>query len=331
MSNGPDSTFHLAEFAGYQPPAGRCRVEALPTTGGLRLRVAIFEPTAAQAGSLGTVCLLPGRAEFIEKYYETIGELLQRRFTVVAMDWRGQGGSDRPLRDRRKGHVDDFDDYVADLDALLTAIVVPRCPPPHLVLAHSMGATATLLAMDRGERRFERALLIAPMCALVGLPNGGNANRLAVLLNLLALGGAYVPGGGATALATKPFAGNRLTHDPARYRVMADMIAEHPWLGLGDPTIGWVHAAFAAMNRLDSPGFGERIVTPSLVLAAGADPLVSTPAIERLAARLRACRCIVLPGAKHEILFETDPVRAQFWAAFDAFLPGTPAVVAAAG
>jgi lysophospholipase len=32
----------------------------------------------------------------------------------------------------------------------------------------------------------------------------------------------------------------------------------------------------------------------------------------------------VIPGARHEILMERDEFREQFWAAFDAFVPGTP-------
>ena len=31
---------------------------------------------------------------------------------------------------------------------------------------------------------------------------------------------------------------------------------------------------------------------------------------------------LVLPTARHEILMESDAIRAQFWAAFDAFVPG---------
>jgi lysophospholipase len=31
----------------------------------------------------------------------------------------------------------------------------------------------------------------------------------------------------------------------------------------------------------------------------------------------------VIPGARHEILMERDAIRAQFWAAFDAFIPGS--------
>ncbi|EHP90154.1 alpha/beta hydrolase, partial [Methylorubrum extorquens] len=66
----------------------------------------------------------------------------------------------------------------------------------------------------------------------------------------------------------------------------------------------------------------RRIRTPCLIVAAGADPVCSTPAVERFAARLKTGHLIVLPGARHEILTECDAVRADFWAAFDAFIPG---------
>ena len=42
----------------------------------------------------------------------------------------------------------------------------------------------------------------------------------------------------------------------------------------------------------------------------------------RFANRLKAGRMIQLSGARHELLQETDAIRAQFWAAFDAFVPG---------
>jgi lysophospholipase len=61
-----------------------------------------------------------------------------------------------------------------------------------------------------------------------------------------------------------------------------------------------------------------------LIIAAGADPVCATPAIERFSSRLKAGRVIVIPGARHEILMEQDAIREQFWAAFDAFVPGTP-------
>jgi lysophospholipase len=59
-------------------------------------------------------------------------------------------------------------------------------------------------------------------------------------------------------------------------------------------------------------------------MAAGRDSVVSNAAIERFATRLRAGAHLVISGSRHEILMERDVYRAQFWAAFDAFVPGSP-------
>ncbi len=301
------------------PEGGRCR--SVTTSDGLRLRAAVW-PAPPEGPVKGTVCVFEGRAEFIEKYYETIADLRGRGFAVAALDWRGQGGSDRQLADVRKGHVDDFDLYAIDLDAFLTDVVVPDCPGPLFGLAHSMGGAALLLAIANGEKRFTKLVLSAPMTALAGLKFPRIARFAAAALDVLAFGGAYVPGGGATSISTKPFEGNILTSDAARYERTARVIEAAPGIAIGDPTIGWVNAAFRAMERLAARDFGDRLATPSLVLAAGSDPLIDSDVTCRMAERWRGARCVVIPGARHELLMERDGIREQVMAAFDAFVPG---------
>ncbi|GJE62466.1 hypothetical protein MPOCJGCO_4599 [Methylobacterium trifolii] len=82
------------------------------------------------------------------------------------------------------------------------------------------------------------------------------------------------------------------------------------------------------MARLRDPRAPSRNTVPTLIVAAGDDPVCGTPAAERYAARLKGGHILVLPDARHEILSERDPIRADFWAAFDAFLPGSPAQTA---
>ncbi len=61
-----------------------------------------------------------------------------------------------------------------------------------------------------------------------------------------------------------------------------------------------------------------------LLVAAGRDRVVSTAAIETFGSHLSPAAISSSPAAMHEILQEQDHYRDQFWAAFDAFVPGTP-------
>jgi lysophospholipase len=150
------------------------------------------------------------------------------------------------------------------------------------------------------------------------------ARTTASLMRFAGLGSSYVPSGGRTALASQPFAGNPLSSDPVRYARTAALIEAEPELGLGSPTITWLNAAFRAMSDFAEPAYAARVRQPLLIIAAGQDVIVSNAAIEAFAMRLRAGSQLVIPGARHEILMEQDRYRAQFWAAFDAFVPGSP-------
>ena len=100
---------------------------AIETPDGVTLRFARWAPPP---GRKGTVVVLQGRAEFIEKYFETVRDLHARGFAVATFDWRGQGLSDRRLSDRHKGYVRNFSHYITDLEAIMQQVVMPDCPPP---------------------------------------------------------------------------------------------------------------------------------------------------------------------------------------------------------
>ena len=119
------------------------------TRDGVNLRYARFAPPP---GRKGTVVLLQGRAEFIEKYFETARDLRARGFAVATLDWRGQGGSARGLSDARKGYVRDFADFEIDVETFYRQVVLPDCPPPYFALAHSMGGAVMLRVAHAGRR-----------------------------------------------------------------------------------------------------------------------------------------------------------------------------------
>lgn len=307
------------------PVPGHGKVWFATTRDRARIRFASWRPTVKTVR--GTIVLVQGRAEFIERYSETVAELRRRGFHVLTFDWRGQGGSQRFVSRERKGHVGWLRHYENDL-ALAMAQTHEKLPGPYFVLAHSMGAAICLDAARQNALPVSRMVALAPMLGLTITENPKAASRLASLLFWLGFGRAFVPGGGDTAIATKPFDGNRLTGDPDRYARNSALSAAARHLCIGDPTIAWVHTAFALMARLNAPSAARDVRVPTLVIASGQDRVVSTPAIERFAARLKTGQALILPTARHEILMETNAIRDQFWAAFDAFIPGEDADVA---
>jgi lysophospholipase len=293
----------------------------IKTPDGAELRFARWAPPANRKG---TVCVFTGRSEQIEKYFETVRDLRDRGFAVATIDWRGQGHSSRRLRNPRKGYVRDFADYEIDVEAFVQQVVLPDCPPPHFALAHSMGGAVMLRVAHSGKRWFDRMVLSAPMIDLPGRATSLPARALLRVMRLTGQGGNYVPGGSDALTGAQSFINNPFTSDPVRFARNAAILEEDPTLGLASPTVAWADTAIKTMRGFRASNYPSQIRQPILIMAASNDSIVSTAAIEEFAYHLRAGSHLVIAGSKHEILQEQDRYRTQFWAAFDAFVPGTP-------
>lgn len=288
---------------------------------GRKIRYAVFG--ASSRPLKGTVILLTGRNECIEKYYETVTDLSARGFGVAIFDWRGQGGSQRLRKDGHRGYVERFSSYLHDIDRFFSEIVLPDCRGPYYVLAHSTGGLAALAALPSLVNRVRRIVLVAPFLTLDDLPfSVKTSRRVAGVLRALGLGWMYMSGG---PWKPTPFDGNVVTSDPARYRRNVAIYETYPELATGSPTIAWAHAVATASEMVHARDFCARVQIPILFVAAGADTVVSTRAIERYARGIRSGSLITIDGARHEILHERDYFREQFFAAFDAFIPGSGA------
>jgi len=288
---------------------------------GSRLRYACWN---ASGTARGTVVVLTGRGEFIEKYStEVVGELLGRGYAVVAMDWRGQGLSDRPLADRGKGHIDNFATYMADVRLFLEAIVAPDVPRPVLALCHSMGSHILMRELaENGPGPLSAALLVSPM---TGLRREAMLRSVLMLMpEVPAVEERYLFGTGPFVVLARQFESNIVTHDERRYRFTEEWFAADPRLTLGGPTIGWARQAVRSMTAALVPGYLERIELPLLLITAGEDRLIDPGTHAPVAARLRHGEHFTIANARHEIMMETDDIRALFWEAFDRLAKGVP-------
>ncbi|MEP1209579.1 MAG: alpha/beta hydrolase [Rhizobiaceae bacterium] len=310
----------LFETSGNPIPDGS-RSGFATTPDGIKLRYARWETQIHP--SKGTVILLQGRSEHIEKYFETVEDLRKRGFGVLTFDWRGQGGSDRMLGDPRKGHVENFEQYLTDLETMLSDVALPDCKPPHYILAHSTGGLVALLAAPAHVNRIRRMVLASPLLALNRLPlRQSRLQGILGALTFLGLGRFYLPSDRSLE-EQRVFLSNNLTSDSARFQRNRQIVETHEQLALGPPTISWTFAACRAMARVSSPGYSNSIGIPTLMVAAGSDPIVSPTEVEIFGRKMRSGAFLTISGAKHELLQERDFYREQLLAAFDAFVPGT--------
>jgi len=307
----------LANIPANPVPEGT-RAGYFKTQDRVQLRYAVF-PALGQKKK-GTICLVHGRTEYIEKYFETIVDFQTRGFQVATFDWRGQGGSDRLIGNPKYGFVEDFDDYVTDLVDFHAQILLPDCPPPYFLVGHSMGGLVSLLASTRDQLMFDRVFLSAPMVSVeTGLSHATTATILGAG-KFLGLGALPLNPWNYPHQSETTFPGNGITSDHSRYMRMVKTLDHRPDLEIAAPTIGWGAAAFQAMMQANTSDFPSQVRLPTLMLAAASDSVVSTSATEQLGISMRIGRHAVLPNSRHEIFMETDAIRAQAFAAFDAFI-----------
>lgn len=269
----------------------------------------------------GSVLLLNGRTEYMEKYRATVAALNQRGLTVYSLDWRGQGRSDRMLGDRHKGFVRRFEDYLCDLDQLVDLMRVQRAPRPWVLLGHSMGGHLGIRYVHDHPQWLDRVALTSPMLdiQLPGLPRN-LLRRFVHTAVAWGLGGAFAPGGRRYLARAQRFQDNPLTSDAHRFQRVVEDLRRDPDLALGGVTYGWLQAAFASIDEVMQPAFARAIAAPVLMVCAGDERIVCPAAQQQFCGWLTDCRRIEVNGARHELLVETNEIQKIFWDAFDRFV-----------
>ena len=286
------------------PPGGQAFW--LHAADGVRLRAAIWP-----GGTQGTVFLLPGRTEYIEKYGRAAGDLAARGFATVSLDWRGQGLADRALPDKMSGHVGNFSEYQKYLDAVLKLAHEQDCPRPYFILAHSMGGCIALRALMR-DLPFQAVAFTAPMWGIsMAAWMRPMAVAIATTASWIGQKGRYAPGTSSkTYVLEAPFLGNVLTTDADMYAYMQRQAGQHPDLILGGPSMGWLHAALAecrALSLLPAPAIFA-------ICALGtSERVVDTAPIHLRMRQWRNGSIELYPIAEHEIMMETPAMRKRLF------------------
>ena len=281
--------------------------------GDIKLRVLLAHKP--DADSRGTIIISPGRTEFIEKYLEMVEDFLERRFTVLVIDHRGQGLSTRLLDDPLKSYVHHFQDYADDLGFVINALG-SHLPKPQIILAHSMGGCIALHSVITGATNPSAVICSAPMLGLFDL-EVSIFRWIFTAMAMMGAGARNIPFIKPTFGLPVAFKNNKLTSDPVRFARWACYFTHIAELRLDKPTLGWIRAASSSMSFVNRNA--GRVKVPTLIISAGGDSIVD-PASHQDFAEQSNAQLRVIPSARHEVFLEKDEYRDQFFAYVDDFL-----------
>jgi len=268
----------------------------------------------------GTVLVLHGFTENAFKFSEIIHSLLRNGFSVLAYDQRGHGRSWRRegLPDMSLTHVDDFEEYVKDLE-IVCGRLLAGMPGPHFVFAHSMGGAVASLFLERHADVFAGAVLCAPMIA----PNTYGIS--AALVGLVCRGAKLLGQGARRPSVSRPYSGpedfeTSCATGRERFDWYDRVKFERPEYQNSNPSYGWTLEAIGVTKKLLAPGAPERIACPVRLYGADNDGSVLAGPQEAFIGRVRNGTRTVVKGSKHEIYRSADEVLFPWWREVLAFL-----------
>ncbi|MDC0184355.1 alpha/beta hydrolase [Rhodobiaceae bacterium] len=302
------------ELHDYKPPKG-INSYFVQMDDGIKIRVCHWINNSKE--TKGTVLLQQGHNEFIEKYYETIQEFLNRNYCVIAFDWRGQGMSEHEIDDIHKAYIKDFKRHDRDLKYILDEIIENNFPKPLIGLGHSMGGCLMLSAFHDHPGRFSYGILSAPM---LGFKNERFLRAASSLMNVFKKDTDYLLGSKPNMGKEIPFLENDLTKDSKRYKRIIHLVRKYPNIRLWGVTNAFAKAVNKRLKIIRKKNWAEKIDLNIIIINNIKDRIVDSEKINIMKKRLKKSRIIKFEETEHEIFMEKDIHRKKMWDAIDKFL-----------
>ncbi len=304
-------------MAGDAAPTGRCVTPAETVLERFRLPEDwVFAETMRDGAALRwggggrsqeqIVLILPGLEEPIELFGEMARILTEQGAEVYAVDWRHQGRSERYGPDPERVNVDDFDVYLADLDAIAADGLDARLAAfdgEFVVAGSSMGGHLAIRWADRRDD-IDKLVLISPAIQPYGAPREVWAALLALTAGF---GDAYAAGQGpwSDAESLDDCAGGDFSGYEPRAAAWRHLLVRDPGLRVGGPTYNWLAAIVESSYAIDAlpPGYTSAEI---VVFSAERDRYVDNAAQRQFCRRQGASCALVSLDAEHSAFLERD-------------------------
>ena len=281
---------------------------------GCRVRFALWPE-----GRKGLIVFFNGRNEYLEKYNETYKKFQNLGYAIVALDWRGQGLSERVKKLEHLGYVRNFSEYQLDVEAVLAHAAVKRILGPRILVGHSTGGCIGLRTLKNKKFHFERAIFLAPLWG--ALPMQHLSYRISRLMvragwdKKSPISPKFKP----YILTTTPEK-NCHTSDQIQFKRLQEIILADPRLSAGPATFGWISAVGDELMDLDKQ---KPLGIPHLVLLGQQDSLISQKAVKKKCNANKNCTLHIIPNARHELFIEKKEIVCSVWEKISSFLTVT--------
>jgi alpha-beta hydrolase superfamily lysophospholipase len=260
-------------------------VESLPTAGAA-LHVEHFLPASPARLVLVTV---HGFSGYCGLYRHVAGALRARGIAVTQFDCRGHG-----LSEGRRGHVDRFDDYHADLSLVVRRARELSPGTPWALMGHSLGGAIVLdhVLRRQSQPQPDRLVVAAPWLELkmkVSMPKRAAAEVFSRLTPTLTMSNGLK----GEDVSRNPVVVANFFRDPLVHHVA---------------TAGWFAGVLRTQATLRASA--AQLQVPTLVLVAGQDKIVSneaTLAFAQGAGKMAEVRHY--PALYHELFLEPERER----------------------
>jgi len=268
----------------------------------LQIAYKIFEIKNPKAN----IVISSGRTEGMLKYQEFIYDLNNNGYSVYILDHRGQGNSQRLLKDSQIGHVNKFDDYVKDLHQFVSRYL-PK-DKKKILIGHSMGGAIASLYAEEYPVEFNGLVLSSPMHQ----PDLIGRSLTTLICNLVENRkrdiDRYIIGESSYDSSFVSFEKNILTHSKVRYEITKIAFEIEPETKIGGPSVRWVAEACAGGER--SVTNAHNIKIPTLLLQAQNDKVVNKEPQDIFCSQIGSlCTEYQIDGAYHELFVEKDSIR----------------------
>ena len=172
------------------------------------------------------------------------------------------------------------------------------------ILAHSLGALISTYYLANYDHQIKKAVLSSPF---FGVPMKHPLRDEVIIATMMAFGQGHRYAFGKGHYKPADLNLNELSHSKTRMKWMNRVNRKRSAIHLGGPTFRWVHLCLNAIKAL--PKIIPRVETPVLILQAEKEKIVDNKNLEKLTALFLHAESMLVPQAKHEILFEKDNVR----------------------